>query len=140
MDKNSFYTLLTWVTSILSMSVGRSVRPSVGPSVRPSVRSSVRRSVHYAFFRRAVTRRRTTYFVYTNLFSYILVSSLYLLFMSMIPFITNFMHFWILHTHQYSKVQMLTFSWFFLFGRKKTIKFISVTHFLAENFFHGLGL
>ena len=34
MDKNSFYTLLTWVTSILSMSVGRSVRRSVGPSVR----------------------------------------------------------------------------------------------------------
>ena len=50
MDKNGFYTLLTCVTSILSMSVGPSVGPSVRRSVGPSVRPSVRRSVRGAFF------------------------------------------------------------------------------------------
>ena len=50
---------------LASLYEGLSVRRSVGPSVRRSVGPSVGN----AFARRAETSRRTTYFVYTNLFS-----------------------------------------------------------------------
>merc|ERR1711911_165222 len=69
MNANEFYNKLLLFSREprLYKRVCPSVRPSVGPSVRPSVRN--------LFFWRAETSRRTTYFVYTNLFYEILEAS-----------------------------------------------------------------